>query len=231
MFNENSIALSHENEIRISDYLTKVYAWMSFALAISALTAWQAAGNVGFMEWMLAHPAFFYGMMIGEILLVIALSGWVQKMSFAMAVLAFLAYAVMTGLTLSTIFLVYTAASIAKTFVITAGVFGAMSLYGILTKKDLTSWGSFCIMSLIGIILASLVNLFLHSHMIDWITTYAGIIVFTGLTAYDAQKLKYFGRMGTGNTLGNLAILGALTLYLDFINLFLYLLKVMGNRK
>lgn len=231
MINENVIAY-HEARASISEYMSKVYGWMAGALSISAAVAWWAANSPAFIDMITKTPAIMYGLIFGELILVIGLVAMLKRMSLGMAIFAFLGYAVLTGLTLSTIFMIYTAASIAKTFIVTAGVFGAMSIYGYTTKKDLTSWGSFLIMSLIGLVIASLVNMFLNSHMIEWITTYAGIIIFTGLTAYDTQKLKYFGAMGAeGEMLGKMAILGALTLYLDFINLFLMLLRVFGNRR
>ncbi len=229
---DNAYVLKHETDAQVSEFMTKVYGWMSAALALSALVAWKAANSTAFMEMLMANRGLFYGMIIGEFVLVIALAGWVQRMKLTTAIIAFMAYALLTGLTLSTIFLVYTTASIGKTFVVTGGMFGVMSLYGFTTKKDLTSWGSFLIMSLIGLVIASVVNLFLHSHMLEWIITYAGIIIFVGLTAWDTQKLKRIGSMGhKGEVLGKLAILGALTLYLDFINLFLLLLRVMGDRR
>jgi len=231
MLNENVVAY-HETRSQISEYMSKVYGWMAGALGISAAVAWWAANSPAFIEMITKTPAIMYGMIIGELILVIGLVAMLKRMSLGMAIFAFLGYAVLTGLTLSTIFMIYTSASIAKTFIVTAGVFGAMSIYGYTTKKDLTSWGSFLIMSLIGLVIASLVNMFLNSYMIEWITTYAGIIIFTGLTAWDTQKLKYFGAMGAeGDMLGKMAILGALTLYLDFINLFLMLLRVFGNRR
>ena len=232
MFLNENVIDYHEARVNISEYMSKVYGWMAGALAISAIVAWFSANTPGFMEILMSNRALFYGMMIGELVLVIALAGWVQKMRLTTAIFAFIGYSVLTGLTLSSIFLIYTSASIFKTFIITGGVFGVMSVYGYITKKDLTSWGSFLIMSLIGMLLASFVNLFLHSYMIEWITTYAGIIIFTGLTAWDTQKLKAYGAMGVkGDMLGKMAILGALTLYLDFINLFLSLLRAFGDRR
>jgi len=231
MLNENVIQY-HETRAAINEYMSKVYGWMAGALSVSAGIAWMAAHSPTFIEMITQKPGIMYGMMIGELVLVIVLVSLVKRMSLGAAIFAFLGYSILTGLTLSMIFMVYTEASIAKTFIITGGVFGAMSIYGYTTKKDLTSWGSFLIMSLIGLVIASLVNLFLHSYMIDWITTYAGIIIFVGLTAWDTQKLKYFGAMGMeGDMLGKIAILGALTLYLDFINLFLHLLRAFGDRR
>lgn len=227
---ENTFSVSQPSDAAVSDYFSKVYAWMTGALALSGGVAWYAANSMGFMEWVINHQFLFYSLMIAELGLVIVLSALIRKMSYTTAMLSFIAYAVLTGLTLSTIFWVYTTASIGKVFAISGGLFAAMSLYGFTTKKDLSGWGSFLIMSLIGIILASIVNFFLQSPMIDWVVTYAGIIIFIGLTAYDTQKLKSFAHH-TGDMLGKMAILGALTLYLDFINLFLHLLRAIGDRR
>ncbi len=224
--------VAHETQAVISEFFSKVYSWMAGALALSALVAWKAANSPVFIEYLMQHPFAFYGMIISEFVLVIALAGWVRKMSLGVAIFAFLGYAVLTGLTFSTVLLIYTAASVSKVFVITAGLYGTMALYGYTTKKDLTSWGSFLIMSLIGIIIASVVNIFLGSHMIEWIVTYAGIIIFLGLAAYDNQKLKALAfSSDSSEGFAKLAILGALILYLDFINLFLFLLRVFGNRR
>ena len=154
-------------------------------------------------------------------------------MSASLATGVFMLYAGLNGLTFSLIFLTYTTSSITSAFLVTAGTFGAMSLYGYTTKKDLTSWGSFLFMGLIGIIIASLVNLFMQSEMIYWITTYAGVLIFVGLTAYDTQKIKEMNIIGNEGTEEDHkeAIIGALTLYLDFINLFLMILRIMGDRR
>ena len=161
------------------------------------------------------------------------LSWGVNRMSPAIAMGAFLFYAALNGLTLSVIFLVYTAESIGLTFFITAGTFGAMCIYGATTKRDLTSLGSLCFMALFGLILASVVNIFWHSSGLYWVVTYAGVLIFVGLTAYDAQKIKQMHAAGMEGTDQDrkAAILGALALYLDFINLFLYLLRIFGRRK
>ena len=228
---QNAVAAS-EHQIIVSRYFSAVYRWMAGALALSALVAWKAANSPFFIDLLTKKQGIFWIIVIAQFGLVIALAAWVQKMSVRAAIISFLSYAILTGLTLSTIFLVYTTASIAKTFVVTAGMFGAMSLYGYTTKKDLSGWGSFLFMSLIGIIIASIVNIFLHSHMIEWITTYAGIIIFAGLAAYDNQRLKAYAQIDPSGseTAQKMAIYGALVLYLDFINLFLYLLRVLGNR-
>jgi FtsH-binding integral membrane protein len=172
-------------------------------------------------------------LIILQLVLVVALAGWTMRMALPVAAIVFLGYAALTGLTLSTIFLVYTAASIAKVFAITAGAFGALSIYGFTTKRDLSAWAGFLFMSLIGLIIASVVNIWFQSPMIDWITTFGGIVIFAGLTAYDTQKLRALNQIGNMDSAEDHkeAIRGALTLYLDFINLFLHLLRVLGNRR
>jgi hypothetical protein len=175
----------------------------------------------------------FYGLLIAELLLVITLSGAIQRLSASAATGFFLLYSALSGVTLAAIFVLYTQSSIASTFLVTAGTFGAMSIYGHVTRRDLTSWGSFLFMGLIGFLLASVVNMFLHSEMIYWVSTYCGILIFVGLTAYDTQKLKVLamGGFASGEDRHKAAILGALRLYLDFINLFLLLLRVLGRRR
>jgi len=165
--------------------------------------------------------------------MVIAISAAINRMSSATATLLFVLYSALNGVTFAAIFMIYTRSSIASTFLVTAGTFGAMSLYGYVTKKDLTGFGSFLFMGLIGIVIASVVNIFLQSEMIYWVTTYIGVFVFVGLTAYDTQKIKKIGEAGfaNGEDQQKAAILGALRLYLDFINLFLMLLRIMGGRR
>jgi len=165
--------------------------------------------------------------------LVLILSAAISRMQSSTGILLFFLYSALNGLTLSVIFLAYTRASIANTFFVTAGTFGAMSFYGYTTQRDLTSWGSFLFMGLIGIILASVVNIFLRNEMVYWVVTYAGVLIFVGLTAYDTQKLKAMAMAGFADeeTERKTAVLGALTLYLDFINLFLMLLRIMGSRR
>ncbi len=175
-----------------------------------------------------------FGLIIAQLALVFVLSGMVQRLSAGMATTLFMLYSALTGLTLSSIFIAYTYSSIASTFVVTGGMFGAMSLYGYTTKRDLSGFGSMLFMGLIGIVLASLVNLWLKSEALMWAVTYIGVVLFVGLTAYDTQKLKNIGEQidtRDSATLRKYSILGALTLYLDFINLFLMLLRIMGNRR
>lgn len=228
---EQTVVLPQDSDLNISAYFSKVYSWMAAALVISAVTAWQTANSAALME-VVVGSNLFYGIIILELVLVVALAGWVQKMSRLTATLTFLAYSILTGLTLSTIFFAYTTASVAQVFMISAGMFGGLAFYGYTTKRDLSGWAGFLIMSLIGIIIASVINIWLNSHMIEWITTYAGIIVFAGLTAYDNQKLKSIGAMAhTHESFQKMAIYGALVLYLDFINLFLHLLRAFGDRR
>lgn len=219
-------ALSAEEAI--SRYFADVYKWMTIALGLTTLVAWQAASSEAFIGYLMAHSGLTIGLIIAQFGLVIALAGWARKMSYTTAVLTFLAYAALTGLTFSTIFLVYTTASIFKVFLVTTLMYGATSLYGYTTSRDLSGFGSFLFMSLIGIIIGSVLNFWLASPMIEWMVTFGGIVVFAGLAAYDHQKLKHFAMSGGPESL---AITGALSLYLDFINLFLMLLRVMGDRR
>ena len=214
-------------------FMSKVYTWMSGGLAITGLIAMWVASIEGIGLMIQENMMLFYGLFIGEILLVGYLIARINKMSAQTAALIFTGYAALNGLTLSVVFLIYTSASIGTTFFVTAGTFGVMSAYGYYTKKDLTSWGNLLFMALIGFIIASVVNFFMQSEMLYWLITYAGVLIFVGLTAYDTQKIK---RMSTANELGSegetkTAIVGALMLYLDFINLLLLLLRVMGDRK
>jgi FtsH-binding integral membrane protein len=209
--------------------IRQVYAWMGAGLTLTALLAVMTVSSPSMLQLVIGNRLVFFGLIIGELALVVVLSAAINRLSAAMAILLFITYASLNGVTLSVIFLAYTAESIASTFLITGGMFGAMSAYGYLTRRDLTSWGSFLFMGLIGIAIASLVNIFFVGSILYWVTTYCGIIVFTGLTAYDTQKIKAFALRGEGGT--KPAVLGALTLYLDFINLFLMLLRIFGRRR
>lgn len=214
-------------------FIMRVYAWMAFGLLVTAL-----AGGVTLMVpgllYALVHNSFvFFGLLIGELVLVLVLSAAVQRMSSALAGMLFVGYALLNGITLSILMLVYTSSSVAITFGVTACTFGIMTLFGFTTHRDLTKLGSLLIMALIGMILASVVNLFLNLPIIYWITTFVGILIFTGLVAYDTQKLKRMslGLGDDGQGAQKASILGALALYLDFINLFLLLLRILGRRK
>ncbi|MDX8574409.1 Bax inhibitor-1/YccA family protein [Elizabethkingia meningoseptica] len=211
--------------------MSKVYGWMSLALVVTGVIAYLVAGSETLISAIIANKLLFYGLIFAELGLVLWLSARIAKMSTTTAIAAFMGYAVLNGLTLSLIFLIYTFSSIALTFFVTAGTFAVMSIYGYVTKSDLTKIGKILMMLLVGIIIASVVNLFLKSPMIYWITTYIGVAVFVGLIAYDTQKIKnYFLEVGGDESLiGKMAIMGALTLYLDFINLFLFLLRLFGG--
>lgn len=215
--------------VKQNTLMRQVYAWMGLGLAITAILAMVTVSTPALYKAIVGNRLVFYGLMIGELALVFILSAAINRLSAAVATLLFLGYSALNGLTLSVIFLVYTADSIASTFAVSAAMFGAMSLYGYVTKKDLTSWGSFLFMGLIGVVIASLVNIFLQSPAVSWVVSGIGVIVFTGLTAYDTWKIKELAAAGEEGR--KPAILGALTLYLDFINLFLMLLRFMGGRR
>jgi len=215
-----------------SEFLTKVYGWMSFGLFVTAGVSLLLSAFPGLIV-SLVHSGLFYVLLFGELGLVWYLSARIAKMDPATASALFFAYSALNGVTISIIFLIYTSASIASTFVLCAATFGAMSAYGYTTKTDLSTMGSFLMMALIGLIIASMVNLFLLSPAIYWLTTYAGILIFVGLTAWDTQKIKNMaqGQFGDEAMASKASIMGALILYLDFINLFLYLLRLFGSRR
>jgi len=215
--------------VKQNDLIRKVYAWMGAGLAITAFMALVTLSSPAIFNAVLGNKLIFYGLIIGELALVFTLSGAINRLSAAAATLIFIAYATLNGITLSVVFLAYTANSITSTFVITSGMFGAMSIYGSMTKRDLTSWGSFLFMGLIGVVIASVVNIFVGSSAVSWVVSRIGVILFTGLTAYDTWKIKGMAAQGTEGR--KPAIIGALTLYLDFINLFLMLLRFTGNRR
>jgi FtsH-binding integral membrane protein len=216
-----------------SSFITKVYAWMSLALMITAVTAMYVASSQALTQAIFGNRVIFYVLLFGELGLVWFLSASLDRLSAMTATLLFIAYSVLNGLTLAVIFLVYTSGSIGTTFAVTAGTFGVMSLYGYTTKRDLTSWGNLLFMALIGFVIGSVVNMFLQSEFLYWVFTYIGILIFVGLTAYDTQKIKEMGAQGfdTSEGMRKTAIMGALALYLDFINLFLLLLRIFGGRR
>lgn len=209
-----------------SGVMRGVFGWMGLGLAVTALVSLFTVSSPALLQAILGNRILFYVLVFGELGLVVGISGAISRITASTASMLFLAYAALNGLTMSVIFVVYTSSSIASTFLVTAGMFGAMSLFGYLTRSDLTSWGSFLFMGLVGIIIASVVNIFLHSSMIHWVTSMCAVLVFTGLTAYDTQRIKYQANSGRKG-----AILGALTLYLDFINMFIALLRLVGNRR
>ena len=208
----------------------RTFLWMTLGLAITGLTSVYTVDS-GLVFRMIGSNSFYF-LLIAEIALVWILSARVMKLSLPVATGAFALYSVLNGVTLSPIFLVYTSESIATTFFVTSGTFGAMALYGYFTKRDLTKWGSLLFMVLIGVVIATLVNLFLKSETLMWIITYVGVILFVALTAYDTQKVKLLANETKHDVelSKKASLLGALTLYLDFINLFLYLLRFFGRR-
>lgn len=213
--------------------MRKVYVWMALALVITGFTAYGVATSPGLLMALATNRILFFGLIIAEFALVIGISGAINRLSLATATLMFVLYSVINGATLSLIFVIYTMSSISSVFFITAGTFAVMALIGYTTKTDLSSMGKLLFMALIGIIIASVVNIFLKSTGLELIVSYVGVLVFVGLTAYDTQKIK---RMllevgDTGETAQKIALLGALSLYLDFVNLFLYLLRIFGDRK
>jgi FtsH-binding integral membrane protein len=209
--------------------IRQVYAWMGGGLLVTALLAMVTVSSPALINAVFGNRLVFYGLILGELALVVAISGAIDRLSASVASLLFISYAALNGVTMAVIFAVYTAESIGSTFVITAATFGTMSAYGYLTRRDLTGWGSFLFMGLIGVVIASVVNIFMQSSAASWIISAVGVIVFTGLTAYDTWKIKAMAAAGAEGR--KPAILGALTLYLDFINLFLMLLRLLGNRR
>lgn len=219
------MAVSEENR-----FLTSVFGWMFLGLMVTALVAFFIS-TIPSLSQLVMKPVVWIPMIIFQFILVIKLSGSVEKMSALGAMVMFLSYSILNGVTISFVFIIYTSASIFSTFLITSLMFGAMAAYGYFTKKDLTSWGSFFFMGLIGLIIAGIFNLFWFNETIYWVTTFIGIIVFVGLTAYDVQKIKQISSIGVRGSEENTknAVRGALSLYLDFINLFLYLLRIFGK--
>jgi FtsH-binding integral membrane protein len=214
---------------RVSDALWVTYRWMTLGLATTGVIAMLVAHSPTLLEAILGNRILFYALLFGQLALVAAFSSVAMRVSTGAAALMFFAYAALTGVTFSTIFLVYTATSIAGTFFVTGGAFAGLSIYGTVTRRNLSAIGRFAIFALVGLILASLVNFFLQSTGLEWLITFAGVVLFAGLTAYDTQRLKTL--FEEGDTHANLPLVGALTLYLDFINMFLFLLRLMGDRR
>jgi FtsH-binding integral membrane protein len=213
--------------------MRKVYVWMTLALMITGATAYGVATSPGIQMALFSNQLLFWGLVIAEFALVIGISAAINRLSLTTATLMFILYSVINGAMLSSIFLIYTMSSIASVFFITAGTFGVMALIGYTTKKDLTSMGRILFMALIGIIIATVVNIFLKSSGLQMIVSYLGVLIFVGLTAYDSQKIKNMLQMApdASEASQKLALLGALTLYLDFVNLFIYLLRIFGRRE
>ncbi len=213
--------------------MRKVYVWMTLALVITGATAYGVATSPGILTALYSNQLLFWGLVIAEFALVFGISGAINRLSLATATLMFILYSVINGALLSSIFVIYTTSSIASVFFITAGTFAVMALIGYTTKTDLTSMGKILFMALIGIIIATVVNIFLKSSGLEMIVSYLGVLIFVGLTAYDSQKIKRMLQMAPDASEGSqkIALLGALTLYLDFVNLFIYLLRIFGRRE
>lgn len=228
---------SAEQQLTMSEafpvLMRKVYVWMTLALVITGFTAYGVANSPGVLQAIYSNSIVFWGLIIAEFALVIGVSSAINRLSLTTATLMFILYSVINGALLSYIFLAYTASSVSTVFFITAGTFGAMALVGYTTKTDLTSLGKILFMALIGLIIATLVNVFIKSSGITLILSYIGVLVFVGLTAYDSQKIKQMLLQApdAGEGAQKLALLGALTLYLDFVNLFIYLLRIFGKRE
>jgi FtsH-binding integral membrane protein len=222
-------------QVRVNEFIRSVYNWMAIGLALTGLVAFYIASTPALLELIFRNQILFFGLIIAELALVFVISARIQRMQASTATGLFILYSILNGVTLSFIFLIYTRASIASTFFVCAATFVACSIYGWTTKRDLTSMGGFLMMGLIGIIIASVVNIFVRSSAMHMIISYIGVLVFVGLTAYDTQNLKAMAAsqpadVGAG-VVRKGAILGALKLYLDFINLFLMLLRILGNRE
>ena len=228
-----SITVSQARQDAASIFLAKVFNWMAAGLGITGVVAYFTAASG--LAVRIINSTIFLILALGTLGLVFFLSARIDKIQASTASALFIGYSVLNGLFFSTIFLRYTGSSIASTFVITAGMFGAMAVYGLVTKRDLSGWGSFLFMGLIGIIIASIVNIFLKSPGVYWVTSMIGVLVFTGLTAYDVQKIKRMGEEGImaqgREAITKGSIMGALALYLDFINLFLMLLRLFGGSR
>ena len=219
--------------VTLSALIRKVYVRMALALSITGVTAWGVASSPSLLALVFGTPGVLLGLIVAELVLVLGLSAAINRLSAVQATLLFVLYAVVNGAVLASVFLAYTATSVAQVFFITAGTFAGMAFYGYTTKSDLTSWGKYLFMALFGLILASVVNFFMHSDGLSSIISYAGVLIFVGLTAYDTQKIKRMLDRPENDmeTAEKIALLGALTLYLDFINLFLHLLRILGRRR
>jgi len=214
-----------------SAFLAAVYGWMCAGLAITAATAWLVAGSPAIIHAITANGMVFWTLAIAQLAIVFVLSAHVQQLAAATAALLFVIYSVLTGATLSFVLLAYTGESVAGTFVVAAGMFGGLAAYGTLTRRDLGGVGQFLFMGLIGVVLASIVGLLWHNDAFQFVLSLIGVIVFSGLAAYDAQRLKMMAVQAPGGQASPYAIVGALTLYLDFTNLFLFLLRFTGTRR
>jgi len=216
---------------RVSAFLWKVYGWMAIGLGLTAMVAFAVAGSPDLLRVLVGNRLVFFGLVIAELGLVFYLSARAERLAPGTAAGLFALYSALNGVTLSAILLVYTGESVTMTFVVTAGMFGALALFGSTTKRSLAGAGQFFMMGLVGLILASLIGMFWHNDALQFLISIVGVIVFTGLTAWDAQRLKQMALALPDGQVGSYAVVGALSLYLDFINLFLMLLRLTGGRR
>ena len=222
-----------ESSTTLPVLMRKVYTWMTLALVITGITAWVVAHSPAILQMIMTNKILFLGLLFGELILVWSVSAAINRLSLTTATLLFVLYSVLNGVTMSFIFLAYTYESVTNVFLITAGTFAAMAFFGYFTKTDLSSIGRILFMALIGLIIATIVNIFVKSSGFGMILNYLGVLIFVGLTAWDPQKIKQMLSMAedTGETAQKVALMGALSLYLDFINLFIHLLRIMGNNR
>jgi len=230
-WNESSFVSADVRDTRVTAFLSKVYGWMFLGLLLTAGTAVVVASSPVLIETLIANRILFWILLFAQLGLVFYLSARVNQVAPATAAVLFLLYSAMVGVTTSVIFLIYTGASIMSAFVVTAGMFGAMAVFGTLTKRSLAGVGQFMFMGLIGLIIASVVSLFWYNDVLMFVINVVGVLVFTGLTAWDAQNLKQMAVALPDGRVGSYAIVGALSLYLDFINLFFFILRLMGGRR
>ena len=230
-WNESSYVPADVRDVRVTAFLSKVYGWMFLGLLITSGTAVAVASSPLLIETLILNRFLFWILLFGQLGLVFYLSARVQKMAPATAAGLFMLYSAMVGVTTSVILLMYTGASIVSTFVVTAGMFGALAVFGTVTKRSLAGVGQFMFMGLIGLILASFVGIFWQNDALQFVIAVVGVLVFTGLTAWDAQRLKHMAVALPDGRVGAFAVVGALSLYLDFINLFFFLLRFMGGRR
>ena len=230
-WNQASYVPADVRDVRVTAFLSRVYGWMFLGLLLTAGTAVVVASSPVLIKTLILNRGLFWIMLFAQLGLVFYLSARVNKMAPATAAILFLLYSALVGITTSTIFLVYTGASIMSAFVVAGGTFGAMAVYGSLTKRSLAGVGQFMFMGLIGLIIASIINIFLFSDMLNFVISVVGVLVFTGLTAWDAQRLKHMAVALPDGRVGAYAVVGALSLYLDFINLFFFILRLMGGRR
>jgi hypothetical protein len=216
---------------RVGLFLRAVYGWMCLGLVMTAGTAWLIAGSPAIVMAIATNRLLFWLLMGAQLGLVVVLAARVDKLAASTAAMLFVLYSALTGVTISFVLLAYTGESVANTFMVTAGMFGSLAAYGTLTKRSLAGLGSFLFMGLIGVVIASVVGIFWHSDGLQFVISFIGVIVFSGLAAYDAQRLKAMALASPGGQTGSYAIVGALALYLDFINLFLFLLRFSGSRR